>query len=458
VDFPKSVPGVGLVNGKFIDEDSLAATPGSLIPSAWGNLITQELLNVIEGAGLDPDEADNTQLKVAIDKLIGDGAVQFATQQQAEAGTDTDKAMSALRVFQAIAKVVKQATESAFGWLKIGTQAQVNVGTDDTVAITPKKLAAAAQGQVHTAFTTGGAAAAFTLDPSPPIAAYAPLQRFCIKFSVAAGESPTLNVSAKGAKNLKQYDLSGSKISAVFAAGQISDVVYDGADFVLLSNLRSLNKTTSPFDATPGLVTVTGDGGWNSSGTPAAALVSDADAWTVSGSARTGPAWTGSPYPGAQGRNQGTLLHQCGFSDATYASQLFLGISSDNLWFRRKTANVWGAPVELWHTGNLAAKAQCTAWVNFNGTGTVAIRDSYNCLSVTDNGTGDYTINWLNQTKATYSYSSGTSVPGGTSGSGLRINESAMIYTATQLRLCNGSGTSGISDCTYGSVQIFGGQ
>lgn len=35
-----------------------------------------------------------------------------------------------------------------------------------------------------------------------------------------------------------------------------------------------------------------------------------------------------------------------------------------------------------------------TAWVNFNGTGTVAIRDSYNVSSITDNGTGDYTINF----------------------------------------------------------------
>jgi len=34
------------------------------------------------------------------------------------------------------------------------------------------------------------------------------------------------------------------------------------------------------------------------------------------------------------------------------------------------------------------------AWVNFNGTGTVAIRDSFNVPSVTDNGTGDYTTNF----------------------------------------------------------------
>ena len=36
----------------------------------------------------------------------------------------------------------------------------------------------------------------------------------------------------------------------------------------------------------------------------------------------------------------------------------------------------------------------CRAWVNFNGTGTVAIRVSGNVSSITDNGTGDYTVNF----------------------------------------------------------------
>ena len=34
------------------------------------------------------------------------------------------------------------------------------------------------------------------------------------------------------------------------------------------------------------------------------------------------------------------------------------------------------------------------AWVNFNGTGTVAINSSGNVSSITDNGTGDYTVNF----------------------------------------------------------------
>jgi hypothetical protein len=36
----------------------------------------------------------------------------------------------------------------------------------------------------------------------------------------------------------------------------------------------------------------------------------------------------------------------------------------------------------------------CRAWVNFNGTGTVAIRSSGNVTSITDNGVGDYTVNF----------------------------------------------------------------
>lgn len=36
----------------------------------------------------------------------------------------------------------------------------------------------------------------------------------------------------------------------------------------------------------------------------------------------------------------------------------------------------------------------CKAWINFNGTGTIAIREDYNVASITDNGVGDYTINW----------------------------------------------------------------
>jgi hypothetical protein len=43
--------------------------------------------------------------------------------------------------------------------------------------------------------------------------------------------------------------------------------------------------------------------------------------------------------------------------------------------------------------GSIATVYGCRAWVNFNGTGTVAIRASGNVTSITDNGTGHYTVN-----------------------------------------------------------------
>jgi hypothetical protein len=46
--------------------------------------------------------------------------------------------------------------------------------------------------------------------------------------------------------------------------------------------------------------------------------------------------------------------------------------------------------------GSVATAFGCRAWVNFNGSGTVAIRASGNVSSITDNGTGNYTVNMTN--------------------------------------------------------------
>ena len=44
---------------------------------------------------------------------------------------------------------------------------------------------------------------------------------------------------------------------------------------------------------------------------------------------------------------------------------------------------------------------RCRAWVNFNGSGTVAIRNSGNVSSITDHGTGDYSVNFTTATPDT---------------------------------------------------------
>ena len=57
-------------------------------------------------------------------------------------------------------------------------------------------------------------------------------------------------------------------------------------------------------------------------------------------------------------------------------------------------------------TASRAVSGVAAAWVNFNGTGTIAARDSVNVASLTDNGTGYYTVNLTNSMgNATYALS-----------------------------------------------------
>ena len=71
----------------------------------------------------------------------------------------------------------------------------------------------------------------------------------------------------------------------------------------------------------------------------------------------------------------------------------------------------------------------CRAWVNFNGTGTVAVRASFNVRDITDNGTGDYTVNFTNALPdANYSF-----VITGTYGSANSFSITAPTTTAARL-------------------------
>jgi len=54
----------------------------------------------------------------------------------------------------------------------------------------------------------------------------------------------------------------------------------------------------------------------------------------------------------------------------------------------------WGTPAALSTASGSAPSYSARAWVNFDGTGTVAIRASGNVSSITDNGTGNYTVNF----------------------------------------------------------------
>ena len=93
------------------------------------------------------------------------------------------------------------------------------------------------------------------------------------------------------------------------------------------------------------------------------------------------------------------------------------------------------------------------AWVNFNGTGTIATRDSFNVASLTDNATGDSTINFTaNMGNSNYN---ATTIP--------RINASikgtvATFHAALNIRVQSraGSVSGTLTDSDYNCYTIHG--
>ena len=86
--------------------------------------------------------------------------------------------------------------------------------------------------------------------------------------------------------------------------------------------------------------------------------------------------------------------------------------------------------------GSAATAYGCRAWVNFNGTGTVSINGSGNVSSITDRGTGAYTVNFSTaMPDANYSAVYGMigtnpyEVSGGRTSSSYQINTENNSYT-----------------------------
>lgn len=102
----------------------------------------------------------------------------------------------------------------------------------------------------------------------------------------------------------------------------------------------------------------------------------------------------------------------------------------------------------------------CRAWVNFNGQGTVAIRASGNVSSITDNGTGDYTVNFTTAMEdANYSYQVSAGDPSqpprvGLNATGGTTTESAPTTTSFRF-FTNNAANNAQLDCKYINVSVF---
>jgi hypothetical protein len=105
--------------------------------------------------------------------------------------------------------------------------------------------------------------------------------------------------------------------------------------------------------------------------------------------------------------------------------------------------------------GSVATGYGCRAWVNFNGTGTVAIRGSGNVSSITDNGTGDYTVNFTTaMTDASYSISNAAQrdVDNGACITGISVTTSP---TTSAVRVVSKGDSNVLVDVAYYCVSIF---
>jgi hypothetical protein len=78
-----------------------------------------------------------------------------------------------------------------------------------------------------------------------------------------------------------------------------------------------------------------------------------------------------------------------------------------------QAAAAGGADTSLSNLTATGEKRVCHVWVHFKGTSTVTIQDSYNVSSITDNGTGDYTVNFsITMANDNFSWSIGGTYPG----------------------------------------------
>ena len=96
------------------------------------------------------------------------------------------------------------------------------------------------------------------------------------------------------------------------------------------------------------------------------------------------------------------------------------------------------------------------AWINYNGTGTVSIRDSFNVSSLTDNGEGLYTITFTNaMSNNDYCVQCTSHMWEDNSDDNARISGATKMST-TSFRQCTIYGTGTYQDAQNNMAAVFG--
>jgi len=277
-------------------------------------------------------------------------------------------------------------------------------------------------------------------------------------------------------------------VSANDLIGFVSFEAFDGATFYQAATI------TGEVDGTPGandmpgrlVFSTTTDG----ASSPTERLRIDSSGRLLVGTSSAGAGTSGITVQGSPGlftlqldatpSGAGTSLGTINFSNTAPGTGAQISCQSDAAWGSNDypgrlvfstTADGASSPTERFRISSTGAQSSvipggstlypvydCRAWVNFNGTGTVAIRASGNVSSITDNGTGDYTVNFTSAlADANYAATFGSAQESATVGGAACIND-ASVPTASALRIKSysiGSSSNLAADKAYVHVSIF---
>jgi hypothetical protein len=250
----------------------------------------------------------------------------------------------------------------------------------------------------ETSGTTAGTGTAYTFAPTTPITAYTTHLSFWVKFHAASGANPTLKISGLATPpTLVRYNAAGALVNVVandIAAGFISRVTLLSATQALVESCGEVVKNAAGNigagvepsawgGVVPNAVELPGGG--------AIASQSNASSTHLTSNCYFDGVWR-YKKTGVAGRivinpdgNPGSSLFVAP-SGAAGAAITFTEV-------QRTESN--GQQMSVVPGGSaLLPSFPCRAWVNFNGTGTVERRAGGNVSSITDNGVGDYTVNF----------------------------------------------------------------
>ncbi|GAA2888203.1 hypothetical protein GGQ99_004808 [Aminobacter niigataensis] len=261
----------------------------------------------------------------------------------------------------------------------------------------------------------GGSANALTLTPAVALTAYTDLDVITFEASADNSGATTLNVSGVGAKAIRKI-VAGADVA--LAAGDILDGSRYTANYDTAANAAAgawILAVPPPASATaPGLVE----------------LATNAEA---QGKSDAGRALTPSNLA-----SLGASATFAGLVELATAAEVATGTD---------TARVPSVSTMGDHQG------MAKAWVKFNGSGVVAINDSYGVTSISDNNVGDYTVN-LASAMANANFAAVGM--GGTDGSGNMRWLSVLSQTTTAINVISCGTTTQRLDSNNNTVAVFG--